>query len=456
MQPDKKESLRRIAAEILVPAAPAHPAAILPVDHARTGQHFAVIPRGELPGRYAALGFVEKQIAPFIAHDQLRILQRLPVADPSPIAPPLPRLQALRRIDPVQFIPFHEQRPAIQPRMRIALAHIDHILSDIRRQYEKRLLAAADTEPLALTDRIEMGPVVFADLLAVRMTGPNRSAEMDPTFAASWGIYDPETKDWKQKAVRALGIPPALLPAVKPSGSIAGWTQHVPGLPDGVPLLLPLGDNQASIFATAEDPDRELFLTIGTGAQLSCTTDGRIPLPRCTELRPYLRGQQLATTAPLCGGRAWAWLGDTVNAMLKELGLPPFPEKELLNRLDEMAFRAEKTSTLTVSPHFLGERNAPSLRGSIEGITLNNLTLPNLAAGLARGIIRQLAEGIPDGLRNGRERIIGSGNGLRLCRFLQQAVEEEFHLPLLFRDLREEAATGAARLAAETLDSPVR
>lgn len=295
-----------------------------------------------------------------------------------------------------------------------------------------------------------------ADLLAVRMTGPNRSAEMDPTFAASWGIYDPETKDWKQKAVRALGIPPALLPAVKPSGSIAGWTQHVPGLPDGVPLLLPLGDNQASIFATAEDPDRELFLTIGTGAQLSCTTDGRIPLPRCTELRPYLRGQQLATTAPLCGGRAWAWLGDTVNAMLKELGLPPFPEKELLNRLDEMAFRAEKASPLTVSPHFLGERNAPSLRGSIEGITLNNLTLPNLAAGLARGIIRQLAEGIPDGLRNGRERIIGSGNGLRLCRFLQQAVEEEFHLPLLFRDLREEAATGAARLAAEKLDSPVR
>ena len=279
---------------------------------------------------------------------------------------------------------------------------------------------------------------------------------MDPTFAASWGIYDPETKDWKQKAVRALGIPPALLPAVKPSGSIAGWTQHVPGLPDGVPLLLPLGDNQASIFATAEDPDRELFLTIGTGAQLSCTTDGRIPLPRCTELRPYLRGQQLATTAPLCGGRAWAWLGDTVNAMLKELGLPPFPEKELLNRLDEMAFRAEKASPLTVSPHFLGERNAPSLRGSIEGITLNNLTLPNLAAGLARGIIRQLAEGIPDGLRKGRERIIGSGNGLRLCRFLQQAVEEEFHLPLLFRDLREEAATGAARLAAEKLDSPIR
>ena len=38
----------------------------------------------------------------------------------------------------------------------------------------------------------------------------------------------------------------------------------------------------------------------------------------------------------------------------------------------------------------------------------------------------------------------------------QQAVEEEFHLPLLFRDLREEAATGAARLAAEKLDFPVR
>lgn len=288
-----------------------------------------------------------------------------------------------------------------------------------------------------------------ADLLAARLTGREQSSAMDPTFAASWGIYDPESGHWNRKAVNALGIPERLLPELLPSGETAGFTRGVPGLEDGLPVAVPVGDNQASIFATAEDEDSELFLTIGTGAQLSCTISGDTELPACAERRPYLRGRMLATVAPLCGGRAWAWLGNTVNSWLGTLGYLPLPEEVLLDLLDAAALQAEEPSALTVSPHFLGERNDPDSRGSIGGITLENLTLPNLAAGLARGIVRQLAEGIPDSLRPGRKRIIGSGNGLRLCRSIQKAVEEEFHLPLLFRELREEAATGAAKLASE-------
>ena len=51
--------------------------------------------------------------------------------------------------------------------MRVALADIDHVLPDVGGQHEERLAAAADPQPLALADRIEMGPVVLADLLAV-------------------------------------------------------------------------------------------------------------------------------------------------------------------------------------------------------------------------------------------------------------------------------------------------
>ncbi len=288
-----------------------------------------------------------------------------------------------------------------------------------------------------------------ADLLAARLTGSGKPV-MDPTFAASWGIYDSDTGNWDEAAASALGIPLTLLPEIIPSGSIAGYTKDVPGLADGIPVAVPFGDNQASILGTAEEFDSEIFLTIGTGAQLSYTVDRGTPPPESAELRPFLDGRMLAVTAPLCGGRAWAWLGNSVNRMLAELGFPPLPEKELLDRLDAMALSAGAGGGLSVAPHFLGERSDPALRGSIDGITLDNFSLANLAGALGTGIIRTLSAGIPDEFRRDRKRIIGSGNGLRLCRSIQLAAEREFRLPLEFRDIREEAATGAATLARKT------
>ena len=47
------------------------------------------------------------------------------------------------------------------------------------------------------------------------------------------------------------------------------------------------------------------------------------------------------------------------------------------------------------------------------------------------------------------KRLIGSGNGLRQNRYLQQCFETAFSCPLTLSDGREEAAAGAAQFAAE-------
>ena len=47
------------------------------------------------------------------------------------------------------------------------------------------------------------------------------------------------------------------------------------------------------------------------------------------------------------------------------------------------------------------------------------------------------------------KRLIGSGNGLRQNRYLQQRFESAFGCPLTLSDGREEAAAGAAQFAAE-------
>ena len=51
--------------------------------------------------------------------------------------------------------------------MAVALSDVDDVLSRVRREDEERLLAAADAETLPLPDGVEVGAVVFADLLAV-------------------------------------------------------------------------------------------------------------------------------------------------------------------------------------------------------------------------------------------------------------------------------------------------
>ncbi|MGN0873458.1 MAG: sedoheptulokinase [Victivallales bacterium] len=293
-----------------------------------------------------------------------------------------------------------------------------------------------------------------ADWLAVRLTGIQKPV-MDPTFAASWGIYDCGSGGWDREAAVALNIPDHLLPRIVPSGSTTGLTRNVPGIPDGIPVIAPFGDNQASVLGTAQELEQELFLTLGTGAQLSLVvTPEQVAdwqIPPSVELRPFLYGKQLAVTAPLCGGRAWAWLGDLVNGFLSSLGLEPLPEKSLLDRLDALALESEAETGLRVAPHFLGERYALTERGSISGITLQNFTLPHLAHALASGIVHNLAGSFPPKLYQSRKRVVGSGNCVRFCRSVQREIELQFQLPLELRSVREEAAVGAAKLAGQAV-----
>lgn len=229
----------------------------------------------------------------------------------------------------------------------------------------------------------------------------------------------------------------------------------MPGIPDEIPVIAPFGDNQASVLGTAQELEQELFLTPGTCAQLSLVV---IPeqvanwqIPSSVELRPFLNGKQLAVTAPLCGGRAWAWRGDSVNAFLTSLGLEPLPEKSLLDRLDALALESEAETGLRVAPHFLGERYDSSERGSINGITLQNFTLPHLARALATGIVHNLGDSFPLELYQSRKRVVGSGNCVRFCRSIQREIELQFQLPLEIRSVREEAAVGAAKLAGQAV-----
>ncbi len=207
-------------------------------------------------------------------------------------------------------------------------------------------------------------------------------------------------------------ILPEVVGAGTGAGALIDTFAAVWKLPQGIPVVAALGDNQASILSTSEYPDEEIYLTLGTGAQLTVVVDKvqlrGMPTITSMEIRPYLDGKYLAVAAPLCGGQAFAWLADTVQSWLRELGLPELPEYELFRKLDALG-AASETSSLKVKPNFLGERHDPGMTGSIDHIRLDNFSLGGLAAALARGIVANMKTMIAPELLQNRQRVIGSG-----------------------------------------------
>ncbi len=292
-----------------------------------------------------------------------------------------------------------------------------------------------------------------SDYLAAVLAG-NDSVYTDPTHAASWGIYDAHSGDWNSAALEALNIPRTLLPEIRPCGAVIGHVSRESascfGIPAGIPVINAIGDNQASILATGKNFDKEIYLTLGTGAQLSVVVD-ELPsnLSEQIEARPFPGGKTLLVAAPLCGGAAFAWLADTVNAFRRDLGESDLPKGALLDKLDELALSVLQNGEeeLVIAPHFLGERWNPALRGMCNGFTLSNATPGKIGAALARGIVQNLKNGFDANVFSGKTEIIGSGNAVRLMKSIQYVISDEFKLPLTLSESREEAAVGAAILA---------
>ena len=279
----------------------------------------------------------------------------------------------------------------------------------------------------------------------------------DTSDGASWGCFDIAKGDWKRDSIKLAGIPERILPKVKPCGSKLGTLSESFakrwGVKAKIPVTTPLGDNQASLFATITQPESQLALTIGTGGQLSLVLSdlpeqsGR---PVKYEVRPYVDGKYIAVAASLCGGDGFAFVANTVEAWCKELEIAAPSRDAIFSKLNNLALSVRE-SPLSVQTSFLGERFAPELRGSISNIDLENLTLTNLSHAACRSVVRNLKEMLPDELWRGRRSLVGSGNAIRKLPIFQRIIEEEFQMDLELLEGREEAATGAAMVAARLI-----
>lgn len=276
----------------------------------------------------------------------------------------------------------------------------------------------------------------------------------DAADAASWGLFDIYADRWDNEAIKRLKIPEKFFPEAVKCGSAAGILSDITaaelGLPAGIPVTVATGDNQAAILATSSDPERELYLTIGTGAQLSAILSrseiNSIDIPASAEIRPYNDDCFLVVAAALSGGQSMLWMTDMLNSWMCDIGLPELSRDELFTRLDKLAVQSTDY-TLDFKPNFNGERHNPTLTGSIDNIREGNFTLANVFRSLAGGVLKNLAAMMPEKVWQTKQRVVANGNAVRNLAIIKQLIPVVFGMPVRILNSSEEAACGAAILS---------
>jgi sugar (pentulose or hexulose) kinase len=298
------------------------------------------------------------------------------------------------------------------------------------------------------------GVCSVAHWLAGQLTG--QPPACDPSFAASWGIYDVVHRTWNGVFLDRLGLDAAILPQVLPAGQLLGgldaeiaWRV---GLPAGLPVYNPLGDNPASFLGSTvgpgPSPARTVLLNIGTGGQVCWAVPGFEAPSKQVETRPLDQGDFLRVGASLCGGEAYAWLNRTVRSWLAVFDVHT-DEETVYEALNRLAASRENTAGLHMRTTFQGVRGDPEVEaGAIEGIPVECLDLGALARATLQGIVDELYDLYAGhgGLQAGHQRILVAGGAVERNPLLPVLIEERFGLPVQKPVFEETAAVGATTL----------
>jgi sugar (pentulose or hexulose) kinase len=276
----------------------------------------------------------------------------------------------------------------------------------------------------------------------------------DPTLAASSGAFGIQAGAWDAELIAALGLRPSLFPEVRPSGGPLGTVTaamaEATGLPEGLPVFVGIGDNQASFLGSVADRDDSVLVNVGTGGQVSIYSEEFRYDPRL-ETRPFPGGGYLLADAGLCGGASYALLERFYRQVGEQVCGAPAGEPlyAAMNRLAASVPRG--ADGLVCEPLFTGTRHDPALRASWAGVSARNFTPAHLTRALLEGMARTFRAGYDAIGRlggGGKTQLVGAGNGLRENEVLARCVTDEFGLPLRLPLHREEAAFGAALVAA--------
>lgn len=301
------------------------------------------------------------------------------------------------------------------------------------------------------------GFCTIADYFATCLTG-NKNIKMSPSMAHSIGLFNIHSNQWDEDAILRLGLNPDLFPAIINEGAIIGHTLRNAA---SAPIIMAMGDNQASFFGSVTDKENSILLNVGTGTQLSALIhkkeksifDKYIDDIE-TQLRPYDKDNYLMSTSFVNGGSAYKSLFNFFKESAKTLfELNEIDEVKLWQNMEKIAHQGRLEKDIpTVNPLFAGQRKDSSKRAEITDLTLSNFNPTNFVTGFLVGLAKYYKAGFFPELAERIEYVCGSGNGLKRNRELVETVKQIFDKPIYLVTYDEEAAVGATLNAAKAIE----
>lgn len=265
--------------------------------------------------------------------------------------------------------------------------------------------------------------------------------------AASLGFFDLRHHQFDNVALLETGIDPNILPKVIKKTSVVGTT-NCGFLPDGIPVSVAIGDNQASFLGAMKNPDNSVLVNVGTGSQVSFITSHLKPTPT-GEIRPLADDDYIFVGSSLCGGRAYQILKNFFISCQETFG---GNTENIYEKMDLLSEDIENIKDpLRVNCEFAGTRAEPDKRGFIENISTENFTPTNLICGVLVGVVDELKEMYEEAkplLEFKPRTLVGSGNGIRKSKVWRYIFTKEFALELNLPKHPEEAAVGACIFSA--------
>ena len=281
-----------------------------------------------------------------------------------------------------------------------------------------------------------------------KLTG-GRTHATDVTNASRTMLFNIHTLDWDQDILDLLDIPRAILPEVKESSAIYGYTGDFTFYGVQIPIAGIAGDQQAALFGQAAYDEGSVKNTYGTGAFIVMNTGLKPTLSDNGLLTTIAYGLDGKTHYALEGsifvaGSAVQWLRD---------GLQFFQHA---SESEQMAVAAKTTGGVYVVPAFTG-LGAPywdqEVRGAMFGLT----------RGTDRGqVIRATLEAIAYQTRDVVDTMVKDtqlplaaltvNGGASRNDFLMQFQADILQVPIKRAAMEETTALGAAFLAGLAVD----
>ncbi len=216
-------------------------------------------------------------------------------------------------------------------------------------------------------ERAEQGELLFGTIdtwLLWKLTGGAVHAT-DYSNASRTMLYNIYNLEWDQEILKILNIPEVILPEVRSSSEVYGYTIPAHFYGESVPVAGMAGDQHAALVGQAAFKDGMVKNTYGTGAFIIMNT-GEVPIKSGNGLLTTIAyGLNGEVTYALEGsifvaGSAIQWLRDEMRMIRTS------PETE------EYAERVDTTDNVYVVPAFTG-LGAPhwdqDARGAVFGIT---------------------------------------------------------------------------------------